>query len=311
MNTDKLAGLPIGVCCCDKMFVDREATASFCRGMWRMEAVQESDLFGVRKITLGVPRRWYAWPLIRGLSDLPHVTLLQDCPATIAMRFHRGGLDCALLPVIECLVSTGVSAEPGRPPCKVIPGIGVCTDGNAETEVLFARAEPSAMRRATADFAQGGMLALTQVVLAERFHVAPELVAYPGDGKPTDGVLLSGNEAFAAEHPFPLRYDIGELWRQATDLPLVHMVWATQRGAPLPELRRLLAHAVRKGLEEIDEIAATVSRVYGTDLEAVRRYLTDTVQYRIGAAEMDGVRKFMELAGKHGLCDPRAEIHLC
>jgi len=276
-----------------------------------MEAVQESDLFGVHKITLGVPRRWCTWPLIRGLSDLSHITLLHDFPAAISRHFHKGDLDCALLPVIECFVHPGLSAEPERTPFKVIPGIGISTEGNAQTEVLFARVEPPSMRSVAVDPAQGGMLMLARVALAECYQTAPEFVAASDSADRADGILLSGDEAFTADNPFPLRYDIGDLWRQLTDLPLVQMVWVTRRGAPLPELRRVLALALQKGLEGIEQIVATVSHVHGINPETVRTYLTDTVQYRMGSAEMDGIRKFIALAGKHGLCDPKAEIHLC
>lgn len=278
-----------------------------------MEAIQETNLWGVQRIALGVSRRCCAWPLIRGLSDLPQIAVLQDCPAVIARRFRDNEFDCALLPVIECLARAGSDTTRELPTFKVIPGIGISTEGDCVTEVLYARAALSETQRVVADFAQGGMLAFAQVLLAEHCPRPPEFVDASDRAArgPVDGVLLSGDDAFAEANPFPLRYDLGELWRQLTDLPLVHMVWVARRGAPLAELRRLLALALQKGLDELYQIAATASRAYDISLDTALEYLKETVRYRIGAAEMDGIRKFTELAAKHGLCDPRSEVHLC
>jgi predicted solute-binding protein len=278
-----------------------------------MEAVQETNLWGVQKIILGVPRRCCALPLIRGLADLPHIVLLRDGPLAIARRFRDSEIDCALLPVIECLARAGTDVAPEWPPFKVIPGIGISTEGDSMTEVLFTRAGISETRRVVADFTQGGMLALARIVLAEQGPRVPEIAASsdPAAATTADGAVVSGDDAFTSACPFPFRHDLGELWRQLTDLPLVHLVWVVRRGIPFAELRRLLALALQKGLEEIDQIAAKASQSCGVSIETARSYLTETVRYRRGAAEMDGLRKFTELAVKHRLCDPRSEIHLC
>jgi len=273
-----------------------------------MEAVQETDFSGIQKIAVGVPRRCCALPLIRGLSDLPHIVLMRDTPAAIAQRFRENELDCALLPAIECLARTSDAAlEP--PQFKVIPGIGVCTEGEARTEVLFTRGSLEKTRRIAADADQGGMLAVARIVLAERCARIPEFVD-SRDGT-ADGVLLSGDDALAEVYPFAGRHDLGELWQEITDLPLVHMVWMVRRGAPMAELRRLLALALQEGLSAIDRIAVQAAEAAGIGVEDAHEYLAETLRYRMGSAEMEGLRKFAELAGKHGLCDPGAEVHLC
>lgn len=273
-----------------------------------MEAVQETDFSGIQKIVLGVPQRCCVLPLIRGLSDLPHIVLMRESPAAIARRFRDNELDCALLPAIECLACPPDAAlEP--PQFKVIPGIGVCTEGAALTEVLYTEGALDETRRIAVDADQGGMLAVTRTVLAERCSRSPEMV--DKDNGIADGVLLSGDVAFAENCPFGNRHDVGALWQELTDLPLVHMVWIVRRGAPMAELRRLLALALQEGLSAIDQIAVQAAEAAGIGVEAAYEYLTETLRYRMGSAEMDGLRKFAELAGKHGLCEPGAEIHLC
>lgn len=273
-----------------------------------MEAVQETDFSGIQKIVLGVPGRCCALPLIRGLSDLPHIVLMRDSPAVIARRFRDNELDCALLPAIECLARTSDAAlEP--PQFKVIPGIGVCTEDEARTELLCTRGSLDEARRIGEDGNQGGMLAVARVVLAERCGQVPEFVDLE-DGT-ADGALFSGDAAFSAECPFPVRHDLGMLWRELTGLPLVHMVWLVRRGAPMADLRRVLALALQEGLSAVDQIAVQAAEAAGIGVEAAHAYLGETLRYRMGGAEMEGLRKFAELAGKHGLCEPGAEVHLC
>ncbi len=274
-----------------------------------MEAIQLARPLGIQKIVLGVPARCSVLPLTRGLRAHSQVVVLQDCPAVIAQRLRDDELDAALLPPVECLRKPGVEAVDEPPRFRIIPGIGVSSEGDSGTELLLSKVAINSLHHVAIDPAQGKMNALAQIVLSEHCRGRVQFMELGGDG--AEGRIASGDDAFTPTSAFPIRHDLGALWHRISGLPFVHLVWIARRGAPLPELRRILALSLLEGLEALDEIAEESARTLGIDTDVARALFKETLQYRMASEEMDGLRAFIELARKHGFCEPGSEVVLC
>lgn len=254
-------------------------------------------------VRVGAPPWLVSRPLTQGLAATPTVSYEEGPPAVLTDRLLSGRLDCALLPAIDCVRT---------PRSKVIPGIAVSSQAESRSERLLARVEPQQMRRVAMDIQAGGTVALARIILAECFNAAPEFVPLnldEIDAASVDGMVLTGEAGLTMANPYTLEYDLGMLWCERSGLPLVQMVWIGQRGASYRELRRVLAFARQRGLDDLDAIAAAAQD--SVDLLDVKQYLSDTIRYSMGSLEMDSLRMFIALAAKHGLCEPDAQFTLC
>lgn len=255
-------------------------------------------------LRLGVPPELCARPLTHGLAALAGVSLEEEAPAVLAERLRAGELDYALLRPIDCFQ---------LPSCRLVPGLGVCTEHEARTERLLARVSPEHIRRVGIDI-HSHASTLVHIVLAESFGIAPEFVAVEPEQEHDaglDAIVLSGNTALRNRAPSDHSFDLGALWHDLTGLPLVHMAWAAGPRTPHAELRRILASALQSGLDNLAAIAEDAPKTDGIDPETAREFLGNTLHYRMASAEADGLREFLRLAVKHGLCEADADIQFC
>jgi len=265
-------------------------------------------------LRLGAPAELAVQPLVRGLATQDGVALEMGPPAPLAARFEAGlrrgslaraSLDCALLPVPDCV---------RMPLCRVVPGIGLCSHGMTQTEMLFAKVEPAALSRIAVHPDAGRACDLAQVVLGDVFGATPEFIpAAPDAFDPGafDGLVAGGDFVWTHANPYPKAFDLGALWHGLTGLPLVRMMWVGRFGAPFPRLRALLSRALQRGLAELDAIAAEAAGNGIIDAAAAASHFSEAVYYTVGGREMDGVAEFVRRAAKYGLCAPDATIELC
>jgi predicted solute-binding protein len=119
----------------------------------------------------------------------------------------------------------------------------------------------------------------------------------------TDAALLIGDPALFLDHEASgfQKIDLGGEWTRLTVLPFVWAVWAGRAGALGPREIAALQQARDGGLEHTDEIADAYC---GPARAAVcRAYLRENMRYRLGDREAAGLRRYWELAAKHGVVD--------
>jgi len=229
-----------------------------------------------------------AVPLTRGLED----QIVFNTPAQLATLLRAGELDAALVSITEVLFHEGYD---------VLDGIAVASLGEVLSVFLAHRIPLERITQVACDPASLTSLNLLKVLLAEK-GLKPEFVplASYAQASDLDAVLLIGDPALdflRAPHAHAI-WDLGAAWNELTQLPFVYAVWALRRGVENAELRRVLREAKVFGLETLDYVITSRTDY---DVEFRRDYLSWHIHYHLGADEKRGVRRFIELLGKHGL----------
>lgn len=232
----------------------------------------------------------FAGPLGEGLADDPGLSFETHDIDALAARFEQGLHDVVLLPP-ACVLC--------RPRVRLIPGVGASTHGPAETDTLWTRGPLERAHRLAAAPGCRAAALLARTVLAER-GVSTELFpwgpARSWDG--LDGVVLDAASAVPAASPFGRRHDLCLLWTELTGLPYVHLMWACAPGAAIARARSLAVQALQRGRESRAEPSPDAPG-------------DDAPRFALGGLEMDGLRRLVELAVRHGFLPQDTRLVLC
>jgi len=238
-----------------------------------------------------------AKPLTEDL-DRERYEVIEDHPAAIADRLHRGDVDVALVPVASVLRDPGL---------RVVPGYAIGAEGPATSVLLVAETPPAKWERLVLDGVSRTSAALTRVLLDGPLAkvVGPGLVVEdgaPGVGvesaRGTTAALVIGDVARVLPERLGVRIDLAELWAKWTGLPFVFAVWAGRAGLDAGVIADLRA-AAAKGL------AARATRFSGADLD----YLTNRLRYDLDDRALMGLRRYAALGHRMGLF-PSADVTL-
>jgi chorismate dehydratase len=262
-----------------------------------------------RKIRIGAVSYLNTKPLIHGLEQglaAERVELSTDVPAVLAERMGRGEVDLALLPVIELA---------RMPELEIVPGLGITTFGPSRSVLLLSRVPISAIGRVALDGESRTSNALAQVLFSEvwdgkpQFRTGPLSLTEALEG--FDAVVRIGDKALFEAHPDGLEvHDLGQVWTRETGLPFVFAAWAAREGVVDREIYRILHESRRQGVKVIDRIAHEFRWNGLSDPPLVRGYLMEHIQYRLGAAEVRAMKRFLSAAQRLGLTDRVPEIRL-
>lgn len=246
-------------------------------------------------------------PLIAGLDRLAMIRLHCDVPASQVSLVESGTVDLALCSVID-LVHSNV-------PLQVVPvGMLGCM-GKTMTVRLFSRVPIEQITRVHCDSDSHTSVALLEIILRERGGPEAELVTYDtgdvvagvkGSLDDVEAILLIGDKVVTSgvsseflEH----QLDLGEAWYEMTGLPFVFATWLCRVDMPPEQLARVRSAAQildrmrrRNGLR-LPQLATRYASQYGWPEDKARRYLVDLLRYDLDAEALEGMRRFLELAG--------------
>ena len=157
--------------------------------------------------------------------------------------------------------------------------------------------------------------ALAQVLFAEVWSHKPQFELGPLalDRALTeyDAVVRIGDKALFECPPDGVEvHDLGEVWTRASGLPFVFAAWAARPGVVDREIYRILHESRRRGVKVIDRIAENFRWNGHHDPALVRGYLMEHIQYRLGAAEVQAIKRFLTAAERLRLIDRVPEIRL-
>jgi chorismate dehydratase len=143
--------------------------------------------------------------------------------------------------------------------------------------------------------------------------VAPDYFVCPPDLTTmlleADAAVLIGDAALRATYDAPRRgldvYDLGQVWRDWTGLPMVFAVWAARReyAEANPGLVKDV-HAAFVGsrddaLVHVDEVAAQASRWEMFDAATLATYFR-TLDFSLGSRQVEGLVEFSRRAAAVG-----------
>jgi len=222
-----------------------------------------------------------AKPLLEGLEPL-----VLDTPARLSERFAAGEIDVALLPV-------AAGEKSGQPR---VGSLGIVARGAVESVLLFLAdgiSYPGDVRRVRLDPDSRTSRALTMLLLKERWYANAEIV----ETGPADAELCIGDAALQRVEDHPNAVDLAEEWWQHTGLPFVFAAWYGDPAAE-PALEAAYEEGQNRGVNGYCARAAVNLKL---DVVALKRYLTTSIQFRIGEEEEAGLQRFLADATRLGL----------
>jgi chorismate dehydratase len=231
------------------------------------------------------------WGLQYGLQQ-DTFDLSFEIPAVCADRLADGSADIGLVPVIEAK----------RQGLDFVPGLGIACNGPVRSILLVSHVPAPEIRTVAADSSSRTSVALTEVILRDRFGVAATMIQHPPDLAAmldtADAALVIGDPALRF-HPDELPYhvyDLGQEWKWLTGLPMVFAVWAARPGVIDEAVVTALRASCDYGLEHVEEIIAQEGPRRGFPEELVRQYLTHYIYFRLTPACDEGMRRFLASA---------------
>lgn len=253
----------------------------------------------MKPIRLGAVSYLNARPMVYGLelrSDL--FTLRFDVPSKCAALLHEGSIDVGMIPVVEYLRG---------PDYRIVPDVAIVSDGPVASVALFSTKPVEQVRTIAADTSSRTSNALLRILCFERFGIDARFEPAPPDVpamlRRCDGALVIGDPALFYDHAASgaVKTDLGEEWKALTGLPLVWAFWAGRPGVVPPNAVAALLEARDRGVAASDEIGATYAGPHRAAL--AQAYLRENIFYTLGDGEQAGLRRYFELAAKHGIVD--------
>ena len=255
-------------------------------------------------IRLGAVDYLNARPLVYGLKERADLFAVRfDPPSRCATLLHDRIIDVGMIPSIEY--------HRGPEEYRIAPGMGILSNGPVASVALFSKVPLERVRTIAADTSSRTSNGLVRVLCEERFGIRPEFQPMAPDADAMlaacDAALIIGDPALYLDptEKGVLKVDLGEQWTAMTGLPFVWAFWAGRPGALRPDAVAALADARDAGVPASDTIAAEYC---GPERAALgQAYLRDNIYYGMGEREIAGLRRYYELAGRHGLIDPVRE----
>ena len=212
------------------------------------------------------------------------------------MLLHEGTIDLGLIPSIE--YSAG--------DYRIVPGIGVISDGPVASVALFTKVAVPRVRSIALDTSSRTSTALMRVLCDRHFRLSPAFVPHapdlPAMLERCDAALLIGDRAlFAAPRALGVeKIDLGSEWQAMTGLPFVYAFWAGAPGVLSEEDVTCLQEARDAGVREIDEIARSFFAAEPEKRDVGARYLRENIRFDLGPRERQGFELFARLAAEAG-----------
>jgi chorismate dehydratase len=269
-------------------------------------------------------------PLVWGFTEGPlagKYDLSFTVPSECAQALGRGDADIAIIPSIEYQRMDDI---------VVLPEMAIAAKGEVRSILLVAKKPIEMAKRIALDTSSRTSVALARILTRERWNIQPEFIAAPPVPsemlKEADAALVIGDPALRIalkldaltsqppseeccqgdpdDVPVPgfemlFVYDVAHEWRELTGKPCVMAFWAGRREAITPEVVADFQASKRYGLARVREIAEAASAKLDLPPCALKRYLTENINFDLDTENLAGLQLFFEKAAAMGLA-PRA-----
>lgn len=220
-------------------------------------------------------------------------------PSLCADRLRTGKVDAGLISSIEYL---------RIPELRIVPGLCISSVKRVRSVLLLSKVPPEEIRNLALDASSRTSIVLAQVLLRERYGASPRVDEMQPDLAGMlanhDAALLIGDAAMRASRAGLIVLDLAEEWHTWTGLPFVFAFWAIRPDAPpLPNLVAYFQRSLELGRQATPVIVEAALRGIGWTRLELQEYLTENIQYVLGAAEERSLALFFEKAVKHGFAN--------
>lgn len=228
-----------------------------------------------------------ALPLAHYLPQVdPPVELIYRTPRWAVGALLEGKVDAAIIPVVDYF---------GHPDLMMVPGLGICADGDVTSVLLQCQRPLSAVRVVHLDRESRTSNTLARVLMRDHFRISGP-VEYSLCAPGADAYVCIGDRALCAA-PATETYDLAGEWKKMTGLPFVFAVWAVRRSCPdVAQIVQILHQARERGRRSLVELARLSAQRLGLPESRCYEYLAERLHYDIGPAEHRGMSLFRKLS---------------
>jgi chorismate dehydratase len=246
------------------------------------------------------------WGLVRS-GALLDVELFKDTPDRLNDALVAGDLDIGPISLVEYLRHAD--------DLVLLPDLAVGSDGPVLSVNLVSQAPLDSLdhRRVALGSTSRTSTLLARMWLAEVHGVHPDYFVCPPDLTSmlleADAAVLIGDAALRATYDAPRHgldvYDLGQVWRSWTGLPMVFAVWAARRSYALEnpglvkDVHTAFVRSRDDALLHVDEIAAQASRWEVFDPATLATYFR-TLDFSLGERQVAGLVEFSRRAALAG-----------
>jgi len=246
------------------------------------------------------------WGLVRS-GALLDVDLTKDTPDRLNDMLVAGDLDIGPISLVEYLRNAD--------DLLLLPDLAVGSDGPVLSVNLVSQVPLDTLdgRRVALGSTSRTSTLLARMWLGEIHGVAPDYFDCPPDLSTmlleADAAVLIGDAALRATYDAPRRglsvYDLGQVWREWTGLPMVFAVWAARRDYAeanpglVKDVHAAFVGSRDDALAHVDEVAEQAARWEIFDAATLATYFR-TLDFSLGARQVEGLVEFGRRAAAVG-----------
>lgn len=253
-------------------------------------------------------------PLVRGFTHGPlrgKYDLSFTVPSQCAAALQSGVVDLAIIPAIEYQRIAGLVA---------LPDLSVSSKKSVRSLLLITKKPLREVRKIALDRSSRSTQALTRILCAKRWQIAPECFEAEPDLPrmlhSADAAMLIGDPALRVSlHGVTFSgaakvvvYDLVEEWRALTNLPAVLALWAGRQEVVTKEVVQDFQHSLVFGLLHLDDICDQAAPELNLPAAELRRYLSENIDYRLDAENLQGLQRYYDFAAELGIIQSNREI---
>jgi chorismate dehydratase len=212
-------------------------------------------------------------------------------PAACADGLAAGTAELGLVPV---------AALPFLSTVRALPTLGVASRQEVTSVLLVCRTPPEDVRVLAAHSASRTSVVLARLLLAARWGASPAIrSARPPLGamlQGADAAVVIGDPALAVRgRSGLLEIDLAAAWVEWTGLPFVFALWGLASAAPGGSAL-LVSESFAYAEAHWESLVPAWAAAHGVAPQEARRYLDESLVFRLGDAERQGVERFLRLA---------------
>jgi chorismate dehydratase len=235
-----------------------------------------------------------AFPLVHYLPEyLPSAVLSEWYPSAMRQQLVAQKLDLAMMPVAELL---------SFPQGKIVSNCCIACNGVIRSVLLFSRKPIEQIQTISLDTASRSSVMICELILRYFYGLRPEKHRLETNQNPddcrTDAFIIIGDRALAFQPSdcWKYRYDIGELWKEKTGLPLVFAAWIGCSPKVMDDsVASALETARDRGLQQLESVLDAKAHALPLDRERILDYYRRAVIYTMGNEERAGLQCFFDL----------------
>ena len=183
-----------------------------------------------QKIRVGAVSYLNTKPLIFGFEQgmmKDDIELIIDYPANIAADLINNRIDIGLVPV---------AIIPHLKEHYIISDYCIACDGEVASVCLFSDVPLDEIEIILLDYQSKTSVALLKILLQEHWKISPTLIQgkelYENEITGTTAGLVIGDRALMQRQRSKYIFDLGEAWKEMTDLPFVFATWVSNKALP-------------------------------------------------------------------------------